>query len=139
MSAQWVSHLDEFRRRHERASKAALIAAALVYENAMKLALTGGYKTGAFVTGRVRSSVTHGEPYPLGPAQWAIRVGTNVLYALFWEIGHINLFTKRYERVEKWRPTLVEQRVHIAQKYSDVYRALMGSGGAGGVTAMVET
>jgi hypothetical protein len=125
MSATWTSDLAEFRRRHERASKAALIAAALVYENAMKVALTGGYKSGAFVTGRVRSSVTHGEPYPIGPAQWAIRVGTNVLYALFWEIGHINLFSRRYERVEKWRPTLVEQRVRIAAKYSEIYTALM--------------
>lgn len=125
MSATWKSDLPEFRRRHERASRAALIAAAIVYENAMKLALTGGYKRGTFVTGRVRSSVAHGEPYPIGPAQWAIRVGTNVLYALFWELGHMNLFTKRYERVEKWRPTLVEQRVAIATKYSEIYTAMM--------------
>lgn len=125
MSAQWVSHLAEFRARDERAQKAALVAAALVYENAMKRALTGGYKQGTFVTGRVRSSVTHSDPYLLGGTQWAIRVGTNVLYALFWELGHMNLFTRRYERVEKWRPTAVEQRVAIAKRYAAVYRHVM--------------
>ena len=125
MSTQWTSNLGEFRRRHERATKAALIAAALVYENAMKIALTGGYKTGAFVTGRVRSSVTHGDPFLLGGTQWAIRVGTNVLYALFWELGHFNLFTRKFERVERWRPTLVEQRLAIAERFAAVYRAVM--------------
>lgn len=125
MSAQWVSHLDEYRRRDARAQQAALIAAALVYENAMKLALTGGFKTGKFFTGRLRSSVTHSDPFLIAPLVWAIRVGTNVLYALWWELGHINLFTRQYERVEKWRPTAVEQRVAIARRYSEVYRAMM--------------
>lgn len=125
MSATWTSNLPEFRRRHERAQKAALIAAALVYENAMKVALTGGYKRGDFVTGRVRSSVTHSEPFLIEPLVWAIRVGTNVLYALFWELGHMNLFSRRYERVEKWRPTAIEERIHIARKFGEVYTAMM--------------
>jgi hypothetical protein len=125
MSAQWTSNLDEFRRRHEQATKAALIASALLYENAMKVALTGGYTSGAFVTGRVRNSVTHGEPFLLGGITWAIRVGTNVLYALFWEIGHMNLFTRRFERVEKWRPTLEAQRAAMAARFAAVYQAVM--------------
>ena len=125
MSAQWTSHLPEFRRRHERASKAALIAAALVYENAMKVAVTGGYTSGEFFTGRSRASITHSEPYLIEPLVWAIRVGTNVLYMLFWELGHMNLFTRRFERVEKWRPTLVEQRLNISAKYAEVYQSMM--------------
>jgi hypothetical protein len=29
-----------------------------------------------------------------------------VPYELYWEMGHRNAFTRRYERVEIWRPSL---------------------------------
>lgn len=123
-SATWTSHLDEFRRRHDRAARAALVAAVLIPEAAVKRKLTGGYTSGAFVTGRVRSSVTHTE-VTTEDGVHVIRLGTNVLYALFWELGHFNLFTGKYERVEVWRPALAESRARMARTFAAVYKRMM--------------
>lgn len=94
-------HTSEFADRFPAAVNAGLKAAAYVYANEVKRALAPGYTSGAFVTGRVLNSVTVGEP-----ANGAIEVGSDVDYAMYWELGHHNLFTRRYERVEIWRPAL---------------------------------
>ena len=113
-------------RKMSQANADALFAAAQVYRNAMTQALQGGYTSGAFYSGMqgVAGSVSVSEPQrdTLGGF---IVVGTNVEYAKFWEFGHNNYFTKRYERVEKWRPTLEEKGPEILAKYSAVYRRLM--------------
>jgi hypothetical protein len=125
MSATWTSRLPEFRRLDERAQKAALLTVALVYERAMKDRLEQGYTTGAFVTGRLAESVDHSEPFLIGPAAWAIRIGSDVALALAWEGGHFNIYTQRYERVETWRPIIVEQRQRIAREFARSYTAMM--------------
>lgn len=123
MSA-YRSFSPDVRRRYLRAIDGGLIAQAEVYRNAVKRELTGGYTSGDFVTGNVLNSVTRTEPRYDGRGH-AITVGTNVLYALFWELGHYNLFTRRFERVEIWRPKMAEtaqaQRAAFARVFNRIF------------------
>jgi DNA-binding Lrp family transcriptional regulator len=105
--------------RLARARSAGLIAAATVYVNAVKLGLRGGYTSGAFVTGNVINSVTRSEP---DLVRGEILVGTNVLYALYWELGHINLFLRRYVRKEVWMPALSESAARMRDAYAVAFR-----------------
>lgn len=121
----YVGHFAAVSDEINRARAAALIAAATVLVNAVKRGLTGGYTSGDFVTGNVRSSVTRSEPV-ITPAEGSIQVGTNVDYAVFWEVGHINLFTRKYERVEVWYPALRDNTEAMRAAYARVFARSMG-------------
>ena len=97
---------DDFAQRYEEATKAGILAAAYIYTNAVKTRLMQGYTTGNFSHGGagVAGSVTIGSVTRSGSG-WTVDLGTNVPYALYWEMGHFNLYTRRYERVEVWRQT----------------------------------
>lgn len=114
-----------------------LIAAATVYVNAVKRGLRGGYTSGAFVTGALMASVTRTEPRNEGVAR-VVRVGTNVMYAVFWELGHHNLFSRRYERKEVWMPELIRSAPAQRAAFQRVFERMMGGGfvfGGGGEAA----
>lgn len=117
-----------FRQRHERATQAALQAGAQVVVNGLKdekpLGLVGGYTSGAFVTGNLLGSIMMTEPQQDGGA-WVIFVYTDVMYAVYWEYGHYNIFTRRYERQERWLPTLVRTREDVIKAYQRVYVRFM--------------
>ena len=121
MSATWKSRLPEFKRADAIAQKTALEESAEVYETAMKVRLERGITTGAFTTGDLADSVTHSVPHRERDG-WVTRVGSPVGIARAWELGHHNIFTGRFERVEIWRPVLVEQRNRIAKQFSVTYR-----------------
>lgn len=107
-----------------RARSAGLIAAATVLINAVKRGLTGGYTSGDFVTGHVLNSVTRTEP-DLGDG--SIQVGTNVMYALYWELGHVNMYTRRFERVEIWYPALRDTAEAQRQAYARAHARVMAT------------
>jgi len=127
MQATWsspIGGLAAFARKHQEAQKAGLRAAAYVVYNAVKRGLRGGYTSGDFVTGNVINSVTISPVFEtLGT--FAIRIGTNVPYALYWEVGHNNIFTRRYERVEVWRPAMVDTRDEQAAAFASAYKRSM--------------
>lgn len=120
-SAKWTSHAREFIRDDARAKRLALRAGANVLRNAVMRGLRGGYTSGAFVTGRVMNSVTISPVLELGGGVMGIKVGTNVMYALYWELGHWNLFTGKYERVEVWRPALFSSRKEVREAFVNRY------------------
>src|SRR5688572_4044610 len=93
----YKSNLPAVRTQLQSATAAGLLAAAAVVENKVKIGLRGGYTSGRFVTGNVMASVNHSEP-EIGPNGAFILIGTDVMYALYWEIGHLNLFTEKFER-----------------------------------------
>lgn len=97
---------DELLERLPDAIDAGLTAAGYVYRDEVMRALAGGYTSGDFVTGRLLNSITVGEPYDSDSGERAIAVGTDLDYAMFWEMGHMNLFTRKFERVEIWGPSL---------------------------------
>lgn len=123
----WTSNLDSFSRRGDGAIQAGLIAAAEVLKNAVKKNLRGGYTSGDFATGRSMNSVTRSEP-ERGFGGFFIRVGTNLLYNLYWELGHRNVFLRQFVRVEKWRPALLDSREAQRAAFARVFTRVMESG-----------
>ncbi len=121
----YQSNLPAVRTQLQKATEAGLLAAAAVVENEVKTGLRGGYTSGNFVTGHVLASVTHSEP-SLGPSGAFILVGTDVMYALFWELGHMNLFTRKFERKEVWMPALLSTRAEQLAAFQRVYQRFMG-------------
>jgi len=125
----YKSNLPQVRSQLRQATDAGLLAAAAVVENRVKEGLRGGYTSGRWVTGNVMASVNHSEP-DIGPNGAFILVGTDVMYALFWEVGHQNLFTRKFERVEVWMPALLGTRAEQLAAYQRAFGRVMG--GAGG-------
>lgn len=107
------------------AATQALVAAAAVPANAVRIRLKGGYTSGNFVTGLSSASVTQSTPEDEGNAV-TVRVGTNVKYAPFWEFGHFNIFTRKYERVEVWRPGFLDSIPEAQRTFALVFLAAMG-------------
>jgi hypothetical protein len=71
----------------------------------------GGFTTGDFQTGTAQGKITLGPVLAMGQiGQYSVQVGTSLLYHLFWELGHMNLFTGKYERVETLRPAIEDSR-----------------------------
>lgn len=116
------SNLPAVVERLRRARMAGLVAAADVYVEAMKRALRGGFTTGKFSDNTLADSVTRSEPDADGQG---IYVGTRWVYALMWELGHLNAFTRQFERQERWVPTFQEQRGNIRAAYARAFRAAM--------------
>ena len=115
-----------FKERHDRACQAGLVAAAELYSGAIKDKLQHGYTSGDFVTGNAAASVNTTPPFE-DDGGWAIKVGTNEMYLLFWETGHINLFTRKYERVEHWRAAMEEQGEAMRSAFAAAYQGIMGA------------
>jgi hypothetical protein len=115
------------------AAAQALAGAAQVYRNAVTEKLRnppeGGYTTGAWDHGMagVAGSVAVSEVERTDNAV-LIAVGTNVPYAKYWELGHQNLFTRRFERVERWRPALEENVEAIRARFEALFGAVMRAG-----------
>jgi hypothetical protein len=96
---------QRFRQQFDSAVPQGLTAAAEIYHGALRRKLLRGYTTGKFVTGTVAASVQIAAP-SVDADEWNLRVGTNLMYALYWEMGHHNVFTHRYEREQVWLETL---------------------------------
>lgn len=126
----YQSNLPAVTQRMQQATAAALLAAAAVVENEVKEGLRGGFKTGDFVTGLSVASVTHSEPQRDAEGAF-ILVGTSLLYNLYWELGHLSRWTRRFERKEVWMPALLSTRAQQLAAYQRTYLRFMG-GGAGG-------
>jgi hypothetical protein len=125
----YSSNLAAVRARFNEARDAGLRAAANVVANEVKRGLRGGYTSGAFVTGRVLASVNTSEPYDVVNGR-AIAIGTDVMYALFWELGHDNIFTRKHERKEVWVPALYSTRQAQLDAYARAFRRIFGTGAA---------
>jgi hypothetical protein len=129
-NVSYQSNLSDVMAKLRAARFAGLVAAAQVVINAVKESLRGGYTSGAFVTGFVLNSVNRSEPSE--DAQGAfILVGTNVNYALFWEVGHMNVFTRKFERQERWMPAFLKTRQQQADAYLRAFTRVWGTGGGG--------
>ena len=115
---------ERFKVVWPKAVQAGLVAAAEIYAGAVKEKLIHGYTSGDFVTGAAAASVNVSEPFQDAEG-WGIRVGSNLEYTLFWEMGHFNLFTGKYERVEHWRETLEEQQDAMRAAFTVAYTGVL--------------
>lgn len=119
-------------RRIDRGAQDGLRAQAYVIWREWKRQMAshkGGFTTGAFV-GKGRHAaqrITIGPLIPLGRfGEYAIQVGTDVLYHLFWELGHMNAYTRKYERVETLRPAVEDTTTEQRAAYDRKFRAAVG-------------
>lgn len=120
-----VSRIPKILSNFREAQQKGLQAGAYVIANAVKRKLRGGYTSslgnhGDFVTGNSLNHVTIGEPQGSGDGAF-ILVGTDLLYDLYWEVGHYNLFTRHFERDEKWRPAAEESRADAYAAFQRVF------------------
>jgi|ERR1017187_1219376 hypothetical protein len=104
-----------------------LIAAANVLKNEVKRNLRHGYLSslgnwGDWVTGNNVNHVTASDPIFTSDGG-SIKVGTDLDYALWWEIGHHNIFTRHYERDPRWVPAYQTTRQQVLDTYARVFSA----------------
>lgn len=87
----------------------------------------GGFTTGAFSTGTALNKITIGPVLALGKlGAYSVQVGTSLLYHLFWELGHMNLFTRKYERVPTLEPAVTETREEQQAAFTRAFRRAVG-------------
>lgn len=98
-----------------RGARKGLEAAAENYTKAVAAIIDSGYTTGDFShhPSEVSRRVMYTEPYDTAGGV-GITMGTSKTagfpYELAWELGHQSRYTRRFERVEVWRPLLNEKR-----------------------------
>lgn len=126
ITPNFTDNSDEYMKRLRRGQKNGLIAAAQVLINAVKRAMAGGYTSGAFVQGNVINSVTKSEVQEDGE-EMSIQVGSNVDYAVYWELGHHNIFTRRYERVEIWVPEAARNAEEMSAAFARQVKRALGA------------
>lgn len=127
--ASYKSNMPKVQATLYSASDAGLIAAAQVIVNEVKKRLRGGYTSGDFVTGNNINKVTRSDPFTDTDGMRAINIGSSQsdpAYPLFWELGHFNIFLRRFVRVEVWRPALVNMSAQAAQAYARAFKRAMG-------------
>lgn len=130
MTAKLTDNSAAFRARYREAARLGIDAAANVLEREVAKAHDASYyKGGAFRgTLKVRQSIRRSPPEAT-PTGWAAKVGTNKLPALFWELGHINLFTRKYERNRIWVPTAMANLERMRKNFAAVVARVMGGAG----------
>lgn len=127
------------------ATDAGLVAAASVYQTEMKDRLgqgfphapaAPGYFPGKYVTGHSARSVVVASPEWDGGNR-VIRVGTNLMYNLYWELGwspapirEVAFLPEGTYRSEVWLPTFFETREQQMQAFVVAAQAAM-QGAAG--------
>lgn len=91
------------------AHQGALAATALHAANQGRREARGGFKSGAFVT-RGWQSIT----YALLPG--VARVGSTEKHFAYWQMGHHNVFTRRWERNEWLTRALTQNRGELERQ-----------------------
>ena len=124
VDAEFISHLPRFKRNHARAVVAGLRAAAQVVVNEVRRNLRGGYTSGAFATGISLSAVRFSDVI-LEYGVPTIRIGSHLLYNLYWELGHMSIYTRKFERVEVWVPAFLDTRDQQARAFAAAYKRTM--------------
>lgn len=105
MARFFHDNTPEARRMLRDIAVAAMRAALVVIETQAKKNTRGGFTSGRFVTGGWRS-ITHEVVADDHHVEGS--VGTTLRHFAFWELGHQNIFTRRYERAPWLRPAMEE-------------------------------
>jgi hypothetical protein len=127
----------------EFARRQGVVACGNVLVRRLKKAFGSGYyKGGRFRdTLKVKASIQREDEPTLGREGWSIRVGPRFggaapqaggvqrgkawMVPLYWELGHYNVFTRRHERREIFRPTGVEATPALGAEYAKTVKRYM--------------
>lgn len=115
-----------FAQRFRAAADAGLAAAGAEYWNTVDAKLAQGYTTGRFTTGESAREVEVTPPFDHADGR-AVAVGTDDENQRRWELGHYNIFERRWVRVEHWRTALVEAGPRVAAAFRAAFIARMAS------------
>lgn len=141
MTVTVTDRSDAFFRAYREAGRKGIDAAAALYEGNVKRRFYKGYYTsGAFrSTAQIVQHVQREEPQYTPDGGWSTSVGIPAgipvkvkrlggkaslsvgEIALAWELGHRNTYTRRFERVEIFRPVAVESMQKIAEAFARVF------------------
>lgn len=126
MSIDIVDRAAEATGRYNSAAQKGLAAAAQLLHREVKKAFGSRYyKGGRFRdTLKVKASIRYRTPYRTSSG-WESLVGTKIIQALYWELGHDNIFTRNRERVRIWEPTGMAQREAMQREFRAVVTAIM--------------
>lgn len=128
--SRYVSHKARVGRALHEARVQGMKAAAQQVVNQVQKGLRGGYTTGAFATGTASNSVVMTEPERLRGI-WTILIGTSIddpPYPVYWELGHLNVFSAKWERKEVWGPALRDSADRAQRAFARVYKAHLSGG-----------
>lgn len=114
--------------REREAGRKAMDAASNHLVNEVRKAFGSDYyKGGAFrSTLQVKQSIRRVGPTATADG-WEVLVGTQLIEALYWELGHYNTFTRKHERRELWKPTALAQAGAMATTFGRVFARYMGA------------
>lgn len=147
MSVHVTDNSRKFRDAYREASRQATDAAAALYEGNIKRRMMRGYYTSRKFrsTAQIVQHVQRSKPRWVN-GQWESLVGIPKgikprqsdgassysvgEIALAWELGHQNLFTRKYERVEIFKPVLMESKERIAAVYAKTLARILRQKGA---------
>jgi hypothetical protein len=126
ITATITDRSEEGHRRYEEAARLGVDAAANVLQREVTQAHDSTYYKGGAFRGTlyVRQSIRRSDP-ERGPDGWSSTVGTKIIEALYWELGHHNLFTRQYERVRLWEPTALAAITRMRDAFARVVRRIM--------------
>lgn len=130
MSVETTNLSAEAQARYDQAAQLGLAASANVLVREVKKAFGSDYyKGGAFrSTLFVKQRIYYLTPYRNAEGLWETQVGTPVKQALYWELGHRNVFTRNpNERKEIWVPTAVTQADAMRRAFARVVARTMGA------------
>jgi hypothetical protein len=120
------SNVPTITAKMRRARAAGLTAAGQVVVDAVKEAIRGGFTSGDFDTGESVDNVK--TTAVIDSADGAhIRIGTELVYNLVWELGHFNIYSRQFERKEVWLPTLHATRAQQLDAYQRAFKAEMAT------------
>lgn len=116
----------EFLRRYREAARLGVDAAANALQRAVTIAHDSSYYKGGAFRGTlfVRQSIRRTDPMRSATG-WESVVGTKIIEALYWELGHHNTFTRRYERRRIWEPAALEAAESVRATFARVVARLM--------------
>lgn len=128
MSVRVTDNRRQAVARAENAGKLGLASAVNVLKNAVVREFGSRYyKGGRFrSTLFVRQSVRSLTPYKVGHG-YETQLGTKIMEALYWELGHHNTFTRKYERVQIWEPAGQASTGAMREAYARVVARVMGA------------
>jgi len=113
----WTSNIDKVVRRMDGdAVRSGLKAAGVMLHTIIQRKIDWGYTSGAFSKGRVAGTIVRGRP-----GVRKITVSTPNPIAVLWELGHFNIYTQKYERVEVFRVSLEMNAHKLAKVFADRY------------------
>jgi hypothetical protein len=109
----------------ETANAAGLEAAAGVLKGAVQDGLRGGFTSGDFDTGDSVEGVKVTAVQESADGM-SIRVGTDLVKSLVWELGHLNVYTRKFERKEVWLPASQASAGEQLAAFTAAHKRVMG-------------